>query len=70
MRRNDECGLAVEANQTERAKAVNAGGGVRYVFALGGKRMEVRSTKRLNQQQNRNSKTCGAPLLPLPVVGF
>jgi hypothetical protein len=48
MRRNDECGLAMEANQTERAKTVNADGGVRYVFALGGERMEVRSTKRLN----------------------
>jgi hypothetical protein len=69
MRRNDECGLAMEADQTERAKTVNADGGVRYILALGGERMEVRSTKRLNQQQNRNSKTCGATL-PLLVVRF
>jgi hypothetical protein len=48
MRRNDECGLAMEANQTERAQTVNADGSIRYAFTLGGERMEMRSTKRLS----------------------
>jgi hypothetical protein len=57
MRRHDENGRAMEANQTERAQAVvSDDGGVRYVVALGGERMEVRGTNRLDKQQNGGHK--------------
>ena len=57
MSRNDECSLAMEPDQTERAQAVvSDDGGVRYVFALGGERMEVRGANRLGKQQNSGHK--------------
>jgi hypothetical protein len=38
----------VEADETERAKAVvNAGGGIGYIFVLRGKRMEMGNANRL-----------------------
>jgi hypothetical protein len=39
MRRNDERGGAVEANQAERAQAVNADGAGRHILLLRRERM-------------------------------
>ena len=48
MRRDDQCGRAMEADETERTEAVvNADGGIGDVFLLGGERMEMRNTNRL-----------------------
>jgi hypothetical protein len=58
MRRDDQCGGAVEADQTERAKAVvNADGGIGYVFVPGGERMEMGNANRLRQKQYRRGYT-------------
>jgi len=48
MRRNCECGRAMEADQAERAQAVvNTDGGNRHVFVLRRERMEMRDSNRL-----------------------
>jgi hypothetical protein len=48
----------VEADETERAKAVvNADGGLGYVFVLRGKRMEMGNANRLRQKQYRRGYT-------------
>lgn len=58
MRRDDQCGGAMEADQTERAQAVfNADGGIADVFVLGGERMEMRNANRLREKQDRRGDT-------------
>ena len=48
MRRYDQCGRTVEADQAERAQAVvNTDGGNRHVFVLRRERMEMRDSNRL-----------------------
>jgi len=53
MRRYDQRGRAMEADQTKRAQAVgNAGGGARHILLLRWERMEMRGTNRLRKQKN------------------
>jgi hypothetical protein len=47
----------VEADETERAKAVVNAGGIGYVFVLRGKRVEMGNANRLRQKQYRRGDT-------------